>query len=173
MYTQNNRVSDSDPHWISIFEDPGSGSAFHMRIRIHDLKFSWKFWKERNKKNLFLLFQRENTNFLKTLSIFFIFVRCFNKMRATFQILSHPKKFRPWIRIRIRFQTLDPDPQEIDADPKPCLEQAIWLNAYRTWARLSHQINCLELLHILSWTSNKGHQIQRKASSTNGNGKKL
>jgi hypothetical protein len=39
---QKGRISDPDPHWITTFGNPASGSAFEMQIRINVLYFSLK-----------------------------------------------------------------------------------------------------------------------------------
>jgi len=56
---------------------------------------------------------------------FFIFVKLFEKYYTKFFVAFSPLNIRPWIpgsvsRPAFVFKTLDPDPQEMDADPKPC-----------------------------------------------------
>jgi len=103
----------------------GSGSALdpdpRLIIQLEIQKGKYKI------NHLFLLFQRENTNFLKTFSFFsFIFVKmlekkCMNFFKYFFTLKNSGLGSVSGSVSASDYKTLDPDPdpQEMDADPKP------------------------------------------------------
>jgi hypothetical protein len=49
---------------------------------------------------------------------FFLFFFCYNFFSIFWSL-------KPWIRISIQPKMLDPDPDEMNADPQPCLERGV------------------------------------------------
>ena len=56
---------------------------------------------------------KEHYLFVQSFQFIFVFGKMFEKKTMRFFSLS---KIRPWFD----FKTLDPDPHEMDADPRPC-----------------------------------------------------
>jgi len=61
--------------------------------------------------------------------------------------------FTPWIRICIRkFSTLDPDPHEMDADPKPWILLQFYLSySYNILLKVKHGSIHYSVLHNIQW----------------------